>query len=96
MARRSNHAPEVLREMILDAAGTLIKSGGLSGLSAREIARIIGYSPGTLYNVYANLDDIVLHVEARVLDTMLVALQSVPRTGTPEEVLGRLSLLGIY
>ena len=90
MARRSNHAPETLREMILDAAEQLIRSGGLAGLSAREIARIIGYSPGTLYNVYANLDDIVLHVEARVLDSMLVALQGVPRHGAPEDVLSRL------
>ena len=90
MARRSNHAPETLREMILDAAEQLIRSGGLAGLSAREIARIIGYSPGTLYNVYANLDDIVLHVEARVLDSMLVTLQGVPRHGEPEDVLSRL------
>ncbi|MEZ5845014.1 MAG: TetR/AcrR family transcriptional regulator [Hyphomicrobiaceae bacterium] len=90
MARRSSHAPETLREMILDAAETLIRSGGLSGLSAREIARIIGYSPGTLYNVYANLDDIVLHVEARILDGMLVTLQGVPRNGPPEDVLARL------
>lgn len=90
MARRSSHAPDALREMILDAAEELIKAGGLAGLSAREIARIIGYSPGTLYNVYANLDDIVLHVESRVLDSMLVTLQGVPRNGPPKDVLVRL------
>jgi AcrR family transcriptional regulator len=42
----------------------------LAGLSPREIARRIGYSPGTIYNMFDNLDDVVLHVEARVLDAL--------------------------
>jgi AcrR family transcriptional regulator len=42
----------------------------LAGLSAREIARRIGYSPGTIYNMFENLDDVVLNVEGRVLDEL--------------------------
>jgi AcrR family transcriptional regulator len=68
MGRRSTHTPQQLRELILDAAQDIIDAQGLAGLSAREIARRIGYSPGTIYNIFDNLDDVVLNVEARVLD----------------------------
>jgi AcrR family transcriptional regulator len=70
MGRRSSHTAPQLREMILTAAREIIETDGLSGLSAREIARRIGYSPGTIYNIYENLDDVVLHVEAGVLDAL--------------------------
>jgi AcrR family transcriptional regulator len=56
--------------LILDAAQEIIEAQGLAGLSAREIARRIGYSPGTIYNIFTNLDDVVLNVEARVLDAL--------------------------
>lgn len=70
MGRRSTHTGSELRALILDAAESLIESGGLAGLSAREIAKRIGYSPGTIYNVFENLDDVILHVEARMLDDL--------------------------
>jgi AcrR family transcriptional regulator len=70
MGRRSTHTPQQLRELILNAAQEIIESQGLAGLSAREIARRIGYSPGTIYNMFQNLDDVVLNVESRVLDAL--------------------------
>ena len=70
MGRRSIHTPEQLRQLILDAAAAIIEAHGLAGLSAREIARRIGYSPGTIYNMFENLDDVVLNVEGRVLDQL--------------------------
>jgi AcrR family transcriptional regulator len=70
MGRRSIHTPEQLRQLILDAAAAIIEAHGLAGLSAREIARRIGYSPGTIYNMFDNLDDVVLNVEGRVLDAL--------------------------
>ncbi len=70
MGRRSSHTPQQLRALVLDAAQEIIEAQGLAGLSAREIARRIGYSPGTIYNILANLDDVVLNVEARVLDAL--------------------------
>lgn len=78
MGRRSNHTPDELRELILQASTELIEQHGLSGLSAREIAKRIGYSPGTLYNVFADLDDLILTVESRLLDRLAVRLSQVP------------------
>ena len=85
MGRRSLHTADELRELIISASTELIQNSGLSGLSAREIARRINYSPGTLYNSFENLDDLVLTIEARLLDGLLEALCAVPDGGDPRE-----------
>jgi AcrR family transcriptional regulator len=77
MGRRSTHTPQQLRVLILDAAQEIIEAQGLAGLSAREIARRVGYSPGTIYNIFANLDDVVLNVEARVLEALDARLSDI-------------------
>ncbi len=84
MGRRSIHTAEELRELILQAATELIERDGLAGLSAREIARRIGYSPGTLYNVFENLDDLILTIEARLLDRLANRLGEPTSTTDPE------------
>ncbi|MBS0240529.1 MAG: TetR/AcrR family transcriptional regulator [Proteobacteria bacterium] len=91
MGRRSTHTPEQLRQLILDAAQSIIEADGLVGLSAREIARRIGYSPGTIYNMFQNLDDVVLHIEARVLDQLDQRLTTSLEAGAPEERVSRLA-----
>lgn len=85
MGRRSLHTAEELRELIISASTELIQESGLGGLSAREIARRINYSPGTLYNSFENLDDLVLTIEGRLLDSLLEALSAVPKSGDPRE-----------
>ena len=98
MGRRSTHTPEQLRHLILDAAQAIIETNGLAGLSAREIARRIGYSPGTIYNMFQNLDDVVLHVEARVLDALDQRIAALGTEGTPEENVSKLArgLSGVH
>jgi AcrR family transcriptional regulator len=91
MGRRSTHTPEQLRQLILDAAQAIIETNGLAGLSAREIARRIGYSPGTIYNMFQNLDDVVLHVEARVLDALDQRILAIGDDGSPEDRVYRLA-----
>lgn len=91
MGRRSSHTPEELRELILDAARAIVEKDGLSGLSARTIAKRIGYSPGTLYNVFANLNDILLHVEVRLLDDLDQKIADATSIGSPHERLKTLA-----
>lgn len=91
MGRRSTHTPEELRELILQATQDIIERDGLAGLSARAIARRIDYSPGTLYNVFQNLDDLVLHVEANVLDTLEKRLGLVGHGDSPMEAVQKLA-----
>jgi AcrR family transcriptional regulator len=91
MGRRSIHSPEELRELIIQATTEIVEEDGLEGLSAREIAKRIGYSPGTLYNVFENLDDILLTIEARLLDRLADRLAKTDTSGTPQERLMRLT-----
>ena len=92
MGRRSSHTPEQLKELILEAAYAIIETHGLAGLSAREIARRIGYSPGTIYNMFSNLDDVVLRIEARVLDALDQRLATVlVEPGSDREKVQRLA-----
>jgi AcrR family transcriptional regulator len=68
MARRSDHSRDEIREMALVAAEQLVSKQGYEGLSARKVASTIGYTVGTLYLIFENLDDLILHINARTLD----------------------------
>ena len=94
MGRRSIHTPDELRELIIEATTEIVERNGLEGLSAREIAKRVGYSPGTLYNVFENLDDLLLIIEARLLDELGERLARTDASGPPTERLRR--LVGTY
>lgn len=83
MARRSSHTPEELRQRILEAAQTIIEREGLVGLSAREIARLIDYSPGTLYNIFENLDDVLLTLQTNMVGSLVDVLKDVALVQSP-------------
>ncbi|MCU7812767.1 MAG: TetR/AcrR family transcriptional regulator [Candidatus Thiodiazotropha sp. (ex Notomyrtea botanica)] len=68
MSRRSDHSREEIREMALAAAEKIASEQGYTGLSARKVASAIGYTVGTLYLVFDNLDDLILQVNGRTLD----------------------------
>ncbi len=85
MGRRSEHTPDALRELIIEACEAIISEDGLAGLSAREIAKRVGYSPGTIYNVFDSLDDLILQVEARVLDGLDARLAALTDEGSSDD-----------
>lgn len=70
MARRNDHSHDEIRDMILNAAETIIMDNGLKGLSTRKVTSDIGYTVGTLYLVFKNLDDLVTHINARTLNRL--------------------------
>lgn len=76
MARRSDHSREELRDLALAAAREIAETEGLRGLTARAVAGRIGYSVGTLYNVYATLDDLIVAVNGATLDALKDRLQT--------------------
>ena len=91
MGRRSVHSPEELRLRILDASQAIIERDGLVGLSAREIARLIGYSPGTLYNIFESLDHVLLTLQVQLVGSSIEAMKSAPRHSDPHKRLEALS-----
>ncbi len=76
MARRSDHSREEIKEMALGAALTILEEEGAKKLSARKVASAIGYTVGTLYLVFKNQQEMVLHLNARTLDDMDEWLES--------------------
>lgn len=67
MARRTDHSREELKELALSAGEKLIDEEGIHALSARKIAQQIGYSAGTLYLVFTNIDDLCWHINGRTM-----------------------------
>lgn len=70
MGRRGDHSFEELKKMILEAAYEMLATEGYTNLSTRKIAAKIGYTVGTLYNVFQNLDDIFMHLNARTMKSL--------------------------
>ncbi len=60
----------LLKQKVFNAAFQRINQDGLTGLRARDIAKDAGCSLGSLYNAYQDLDDLILHVNSRVLDML--------------------------
>lgn len=84
MARRADHNREELQDLILTAARRIVAQEGVRALTARKVAQSIGYSPGTLYNLFDNIDDLVVHVNGGTLDALFAALKRAPVTGQAE------------
>lgn len=68
MARRADHTREELKELIIQAGFDLIEADGFAAFSARKLASQVGYTVGTIYNVFGSYDELMLHTNARTLD----------------------------
>ena len=87
MARRSDHTRDELKRLMILSAKQIIAEQGLSGLSARELADRVGYSAGTIYNIFDNLNEIILSVEAEVLEALEQQLSAIPNDIPPRQQL---------
>ena len=86
MARRNDHSKEELKQLVIDSARRLVDKLGPGGVTARRIADDMGYTPGTLYQHFANLNDIFLHVNAANLGQLERQIAAAGESGsTPVE-----------
>ena len=85
MARRKDHAPEELKALIHQAAKKIIYTKGLQYLTARHLAKAIGYTPGTIYNFYRAMDALVAEVNydtlGRLEQACRAAMENRPQHG---------------
>jgi AcrR family transcriptional regulator len=65
MGRRFDHSRDELRSLILKAGEALMAETGLSGFSAREVAKRVGYTIGTIHNVFGNVDGLIIAINTR-------------------------------
>ncbi|MFZ4791018.1 MAG: TetR/AcrR family transcriptional regulator [Candidatus Competibacteraceae bacterium] len=70
MGRRNEHTREELREIALQAAEELVATDGLAGLSTRKVVARIGYTVGSLYMVFRNIDELIVQMNERTLDDL--------------------------
>jgi AcrR family transcriptional regulator len=87
MARRADHSREELVELVVNAARQLIVAEGIDKLSARAIAGAIGYTPGTLYNHFKDLDEIVTAVNGTTLKSLGEAFAGARPSDDPRQML---------
>ena len=67
MGRRSDHTRAELEALFVDEGWRQLAEVGLAQFSARDVAKRIGYSIGTLYNVFQSYDGLLLAINARTL-----------------------------
>ncbi len=76
MARRSEHSLEQIKEMVLNAAEAIIIEDGAEALTVRKVALDIGYTVGSIYMVFANMQDVLMHIKGRTLDELALQLEA--------------------
>ncbi len=86
MARRYEHSQEEIKAMVLQAANQIIVEQGAPALNVRKIAKHIGYTVGSIYMVFENMADLVLHVNAKTLDEIADELNKVEMGSTSRDL----------
>ena len=59
---RARRTREELRQATLEAAREIIAQDGPEALTARRLAQAVGYTPGTIYNLFDSLPDVLWQV----------------------------------
>jgi len=94
VARRSDHSRDELYRLATVAARKIVETRGIEALTARSVADAIGYSPGTLYNVFDNFEALIVRLNGSTLDKLHDELSAIPRMGRPAQDLR--ALLAAY
>lgn len=85
MGRRADHSRDELFELILSKAVEVVENEGISALTARRVSKEVGYSAGTIYNLFENLDALSLHVKAHTLDALFNHIKDIPQGESVEK-----------
>jgi AcrR family transcriptional regulator len=70
MAGRREEKREDLKARLIDAARTRIANEGLANLRARDITQDAGCALGGLYTVFADLSELIIHVNSTTLKSL--------------------------
>ncbi|MDB4054099.1 TetR/AcrR family transcriptional regulator, partial [Octadecabacter sp.] len=88
MAGKVEARRAVLRDTLIAHAETRIKADGLKNLRARDLAKDAGCALGAIYNVFGDLNDLVLAVNARTFHRLgaavAEALAQAPQNATQQ------------
>ena len=65
MAKAAENRRKALRDTLIDLAETEIEEHGIAAIKARPLAQAAGCSVGAIYNVFDDLEDIIIAVNGR-------------------------------
>ena len=83
MSRPQRVPRDQLRQAILDAARGILDREGAPGLSARAIAREVGYTAASIYNVFASMSDILMEVNRETFAQLEKLFETLPENEPP-------------
>ncbi len=75
MGRRSDHTRSELESLFVEEGCRQLGEVGLARFSARDVAKRVGYSIGTLYNVFGSYDGLLLAINGRTLSRWAAQLR---------------------
>lgn len=75
MARRKDHSPEELKAWVISSVLEFLQHQASQTLSLRQVAKMVGYSPGTLINLFGSYAHLLLAVNAFTLDQISQRLE---------------------
>lgn len=79
MARRKDHTRGELTQLAMQSGRELVIAEGPSALSARNVAKLIGYTPGTLYNLFDNIDGLAAAINTVSLQDFAISIREILR-----------------
>jgi AcrR family transcriptional regulator len=86
MGRRSDHTRHELEALILAEGHRLMAETGYARFSAREVAKRIGYSIGTIYNVFESLDHLLLAINSRTFTLWAQSIRARLEGGSADRI----------
>lgn len=89
MARRNDHTPEELNEEVVERVLLFLQKSPADQLSLRKLAKLVGYSPGTLINHFGSYNHLILAANAKTLDQISdLLLHAMGQSPDPRKRLG--------
>lgn len=92
LKKLSKNRQELFHKLITAAKNSILK-GGLNNLTARGLSKEVGCAVGSIYNVFKDIDDLILHINAETLETLCEHMKKAASTHEGEEATGREYLL---
>ena len=80
MARRKDHTPDELKALVLAEVLGFLQHNSADKMSLRQLAKMVGYSPGTLINLFGSYAHLILAANALTLDQISKELLTVLST----------------
>lgn len=85
MAGKVEARRAALREALIDHAERRIEADGAKNLRARDLAKDAGCAVGAIYNVFGDLDDLLLSVNARTFKRLGAAVAQASSEAAEQE-----------